>query len=502
MTGQKLEMLHVQGDQIVTPGGSPIHLRGTCVGGWMNMESFIDGYPGSEHGLRAAMAEILGASRAEFLFDRWLDHFFNENDVAYIRQCGANVVRLPLNYRHFERDDQPFRYLESGFHRLEQAVRWCEQHNLYVILDIHAAPGWQNPDWHSDNTTKGALLWQHPHFQDRFVALWQEIACRYQGRAVIAGYDLLNEPLCNEVSERLTGVYRPDWALFNRLYRRAVETIRGVDPDHIIFLEGDGFASRFLGLDEPFAGNLAYSSHNYNRAGWGPGAYPGMHREGYWDRRKLEEAFLEHEGTRFTRQVGAPLWVGEFGSVFNGPPGDRPDRLRGLDDQIGIFEQHGAHWTTWTYKDLGVMGWVNLDPDSPYMRLVKPVLEAKLEFLSDSWMYWLPSTPSKELLGDLAGLFVERFEQEGLNQKHIHGRLVRMALTETLGSMMQPLFACKFKDMSDNEIDDVFQSFRLERCKPNADLVGIVTKHMKQEAFSDQSSAVSDKRSPGAVYLL
>jgi hypothetical protein len=135
------------------------------------------------------------------------------------------------------------------------------------------------------------------------------------------------------------------------------------------------------------------------------------------------------------------------------------------------------------------------------MRLVKPVLEAKLEFLSDSWMYWLPATPAKGLLSDLAGLFVERFEQEGLDQKIVHGRLVRMALAETLGSMMQPLFARKFKDLSENEIDKVFQSFRLENCKPNEDVVRIVTKHMKPAAITGQPSVAGDQRSTGAVYL-
>jgi endoglucanase len=64
------------------------------------------------------------------------------------------------------------------------------------------------------------------------------------------------------------------------------------------------------------------------------------------------------------------LWVGEFGSAYNGPPDEVPDRLRAMDDQIGIFERHGAHWTTWTYKDVGVMGLAVLDPESEYLQRV------------------------------------------------------------------------------------------------------------------------------------
>src|SRR5262245_416094 len=100
-------MLQVRGDQIVDAAGKAVRLRGYCVGGWMNMENFINAFPGDEHGLRAALAELVGPSQAQFFFDRWLDYFFAEDDVAYLKSCGANVLRLPLNYRHFENDAAP-----------------------------------------------------------------------------------------------------------------------------------------------------------------------------------------------------------------------------------------------------------------------------------------------------------------------------------------------------------------------------------------------------------
>ncbi len=40
-----MDILQTKGNQIVTPDGQPIQLRSTGVGGWMNMENFIDGYP-------------------------------------------------------------------------------------------------------------------------------------------------------------------------------------------------------------------------------------------------------------------------------------------------------------------------------------------------------------------------------------------------------------------------------------------------------------------------
>ena len=343
-----MRMLSVKGSQIIDSSGKPIQLKGVCVGGWMNMEEFINGFPGSEHGMRAMLAQVLGVPKAHFFFERWLDYFFSEDDVAYLVSLGNTVVRLPINYRHFEDDAQPFKYLEAGFQRLEQAVGWCEKHGLYVILDLHSAQGWQNTDWHSDNSTRHVLFWQHPHFQDRFVALWEELARRFKGNPAIAGYNVMNEPVTNAPYGRYSNQYQPDWEAINRIYQRVVTAIRKIDPDHIIFLEGDYFSSRFSGFTPPFAENLVYSSHNYNSGGFGPGKYPGLIAGEQWGIEKQRQVFLNHEGTQFAQKYQIPLWVGELGAAFNGPKDEIPDRLRAMDDQIAVYNKYGTHWTAWT----------------------------------------------------------------------------------------------------------------------------------------------------------
>ncbi|HEY5466579.1 MAG TPA: cellulase family glycosylhydrolase, partial [Clostridia bacterium] len=162
-----MDFLQVTGSRIVDTDGNAVYLRGTCIGGWMNMEDFIDAYPGTESNIRKRVREVLGATRAEYFFDRLLDNFFSEDDIRFIKAAGATCVRLPLNYRHFESDDQPFVYKEAGFALLESAVRLCEKHGLYVILDMHAVQGWQNSHWHCDNERGASLFWTHRMFQDR-----------------------------------------------------------------------------------------------------------------------------------------------------------------------------------------------------------------------------------------------------------------------------------------------------------------------------------------------
>jgi len=138
--------------------------------------------------------------------------------------------------------------------------------------------------------------------------------------------------------------------------------IRAIDPDHIVFLEGDLFSREFDGLEPPFAANLVYSSHNYTDGGFGPGSYPGLINGEPWNVEKQTQVFLSASGTRFAQKYDVPLWVSEFGAVYNGPANEIPDRLRALDDQLAVFNQHGAHWTMWTYKDIHTMGWVQMRP--------------------------------------------------------------------------------------------------------------------------------------------
>ncbi len=470
------QTLRTRGRSIVDSAGREVRLRGTCAGGWMNLEDFINGYPGVEHGLRAVMRDVLGPQRAAFFFDRLADHFLAEDDVRYLASLGATALRLPVNYRRLERDDAPFTYREDGFRRLEQAVSWCAAHGIYAIIDLHAVQGWQNTDWHSDNGSRHALLWEHPHFQDRFVALWREIAQRFVGNPAVAGYNAMNEPLTGAPRGRLDAeAPPPDWAVLNRLYRRVVTEIRAVDPDHIVFLEGDQFSSRFDGLDAPFADNLVYSSHNYTGAGFGPGPYPGGEFWGRrWDRDVQREVLFTSEGARFAERHDVPLWVGEFGSVYSGPAAEEADRLRAVADQIDVVEEFGAHWTTWCYKDVGVMGLLEVDPESPYRRLTRPVTDAKTALHTDFWATWLPETRASTLATELAAT-IEAAIPGARPQHPATAHFLRgAALGNFAGPLLQPAYAGLFAGLSEEDLDAVLRSFAIDRCRPRAGLVDVL----------------------------
>jgi endoglucanase len=458
-----MDILSVKKDRIVDRQGKAVFLRGFAVGGWMNLEHFMNGYPGAEHQLRAVMAQELGEQKAQFFFNRLLDTFFTEEDVIFIRSLGASVIRLAVNYRHFEADDRPFHYLEAGFQRLGQALDWCRKHGLYVILDLHAVQGWQNSDWHCDNASRHSLFWGDRLYQDRFVALWQEFARRFKGDPAVAGYDLMNEPLVGapfgRFREHMTiqldhqRQYHPDWPRMNAVYQRAVEAIRAIDPDHIIFLEGDYFSNLFEGLTAPFAENLAYSSHTYNP---GPGANWGVDQQRQWH--------YAHEGTIFTRRHQVPLFAGEFGGGTSGDP-ERVEQLaRVIDGQAQLYNQEGDHWTIWNYKDIGAMGSVYLQPDSAYVRAIQPVLQAKLALEVDHFSGAPSQAPVKQKLAELARIIETEIQDPTLDSQVNQSYLEQHMLSGYAAQLMQKKFAQCFVGMSEDEIDQVLQSHLLRNC--------------------------------------
>src|SRR4051812_6971337 len=100
--------LRASGTRFVRSDGVPVHLRGVCLGGWLNMENFITGYSGNESLMRRTVADRIGADRAERFFERLLTRFFAEEDAAFLGDQGFTVARIAVGYKHLEDDARPF----------------------------------------------------------------------------------------------------------------------------------------------------------------------------------------------------------------------------------------------------------------------------------------------------------------------------------------------------------------------------------------------------------
>lgn len=451
------EILRVEGTRIMA-GTTPVLLRGFGLGGWMNMENFITGYPGTESQQRRALRRVLGDEGYTRFFDRFLSVFFTDEDAAFLRSLGVNSLRVPFNYRHFEDDDAPFVMKDEGFRLLDTVIDSCARHGIYTILDLHALPGAQNQHWHSDNPTQWAQFWSQRQFQDRVVNLWEHVAERYKDNPWVAGYNPVNEP-----ADAHGAAIRP-------FYRRLEAAIRAVDPRHILFLDGNRYSTQFDQLGDPMP-NCVYTAHDYALPGFADGGpYPGESRGKFVDRDVVEQTFLER--TAYMRATGTPIWVGEFGPVYTGDPARDAQRYRLLQDQLEIYRRHEASWALWTYKDIGLQGVVHADPDSAYLRRIAPVIEKKARLGVDSW----GSTDAgvRDILEPVEALFRTEFPEfqpyPWGAHRWIHGHIRHVMLAEA----MVDEFARAFEGVRPDEAERLADAFAFRESRVREPLAALL----------------------------
>jgi endoglucanase len=457
-----LPWISAAGPRLVDEAGNEVTLAGFGLGGWMNMEDFITGYAGNEEAMRRGLYRAMGGAAYDAFFEAFYESFLAEADARFMAGLGLNAARIAVNYRHFEDDAQPFELREEGFGRLDRAIDLLAAQGIYTIIDLHAAPGYQNHHWHSDNPTHQALFWLHPHFQDRVVHLWEALAERYKDRPEVAGYNPLNEP-ADESGEVLP-----------RFYRRLVSAIRAVDPRHLLFLDGNRYSTDFSCFDEPYD-NAVFATHDYAVPGIAADAtaYPGTVRGTYFDRDVLEETFLRR--TELMHRTGTPIWIGEFGPQYPADGAGQSWRLDLLRDQLDIYRRYDASWSLWTYKDVGLQGIVVADPESSYMRLTEPVRRLKAQLGTDAWGG--SDAGVRDILDPVDAVFERHFpDYEPYpwgRRRHVH-RLVRHIL---LAEPVAERFASLFEGISPARARELAASFRFESSIVRSELADVLREH-------------------------
>lgn len=433
------------------------------------MENFITGYPGHESSIRAAMLEVLGPSAYEYFFDRFLYHFFTESDAKFFKSLGLNCIRIPFNHRHFEDDMKPRVLKESGFKHLDRVIDLCANYGIYTILDMHTLPGGQSPGWHADNTTSYAAFWDYKDHQDRTVWLWEIFARRYKDNPWIAGYNLINEP-CDPKHVRLPAYYA-----------RLEKAIRAIDPHHILWLDGNTFAAEWHGFEEVLP-NTVYALHDYSTMGFPTGErYKGTDEQ----RAALEKQFLRK--AEFQRKHNVPIWNGEFGPVYANPEYEpdaesiNQDRYNMLAEQLRVYDKYQISWSIWLWKDVGLQGMVYTSPESPWNKLVKPMLEKKKRLQLDSWGQY-PSEEVDKLIIPLVNWIdlvsptaTKTYPTTWNTKRHIDRQVLQTFLAE---SFVQE-FAELFRGKSEAELEDLARSFSFKECVQRDGLNKIMADHAK-----------------------
>lgn len=344
----------------------PMLLKGVGIGNYMNIEHFMFGLPGTESQIRQVVERVYGAESSALFWNRFHAVYLTDADMAYWAGLGLNTLRLAINYRHFEADSNPGRYRSEGFELVDRVLEMADRHGLYIILDMHAAPGGQNPDWHSDNDTGTAQFWKHKTCRDRLISLWKALARRYKTHPRLGGYDLLNEPVPE--NRAVSG------QLISEFYHRAAAAIRSVDREHVLFIEGDFYAQdtrNFVPLKDP---QVACSVH----------FYPFFHTTPHQPRPSaaalMKTAFTLDD---IRERLKRPVWCGETGIPLDAEEPEEMALL--LQDTLSVFRKENISWSVWNGKDARAMGLIHPREDSPWMELcrkIKPVWNIGREMVS------------------------------------------------------------------------------------------------------------------------
>ncbi len=308
-SGVQAQFVRAEGTSIVDGDGNPLYLRGMNLGNWLLWEGYLmmgDFNYRTHTQFLESLAQAFGGNMAQAreFEHQWRLHYVTEQAIIDLKNLGFNSVRVPFHYNMFWQNGQ---LSDHGFQYIDRLIEWCTTHQVYILLDMHAAPGYQNPGDHSDNMDSNA---SQPRHTVRFwdgdnVAIasqvWRHIADRYKDEPIIWGYDLINEPVLQDGRE---------YELLPSLIAMR-NAIREVDNNHIIVAQGHWWASQdqyidwmepatqaATGVTQRWDDNLVYQTHHYvfGNPQWVPDLFGRVDR---------------------TNKLGVPLILGEYGEDTN-----------------------------------------------------------------------------------------------------------------------------------------------------------------------------------------
>ena len=262
-TANASNFVTIKGENLMDANGKRLYIVGTNLGNWLNPEGYMFDFKKTncEWMINDMVCELAGSDFAREFWQAFKDNYITEADIAYIKQTGANTIRLPFNYKLFTREDYMGKNDENeGFKQMDKVIDWCRKYDLHLILDMHDCPGGQTGD-NIDNGHGYPWLFESEASQQLFCQIWQKIASRYKDEPVILGYELMNEPIATMFSDSLRAALN---AKLEPLYKRATKAIREVDLNHIILLGGAQWNGNFEPFsDWKFDDKIMYTCHRY-----------------------------------------------------------------------------------------------------------------------------------------------------------------------------------------------------------------------------------------------
>ncbi len=313
----KEKFISVKGKEIIDTHGKPFLIRGTNLGNWLVPEGYMFKFKktNSPSQIHDMISQLIGPAEAADFWHSFLENYVTIDDIRFLKKTGMNSIRVPFNYKLFTVENYMGKNDSSrGFKLLDKVIDWCKAEGLYVILDMHCAPGGQTGD-NIDDSYGYPFLFENEQNQQLAVEIWTKIAKRYAKEPTVMGYDLLNEPVAHYFDTKSLNL------LIEPLYRKLTAAIRSVDKNHLIFYGGAQWNTNFNIFSEPFDQKAVYTFHKYGE------------QPNYGSIKR----FIE-----FREKHNVPIYIGETGE--------------NTDEWVGEFrnllEKNNIGWHFWPYKKL------------------------------------------------------------------------------------------------------------------------------------------------------
>lgn len=331
------QFITINGPDLVAPDGSKFFIKGTNLGNWLNPEGYMFNFRKTNSGrmINEMFSQLVGPDFTAEFWRAFKDNYITRDDIRFIASTGSNTIRLPFHYKLFTDEDyMGLSAVQDGFERIDTLVEWCREEGIYIILDMHDAPGGQTGD-NIDDSYGYPWLFESEASQQLFCDIWTRIAERYKDEPVILGYDVMNEPIApyfenvEEINAKLEG-----------MYKMVTAAIRTVDTGHIIMLGGAQWNSNFKPLGQPFDDKIMYTCHRY---GGEPTA-------------DAIRSYIE-----FRDRVNRPMYMGEIG--------------HNTDEWMAAFcrtmEENNIGWTFWPYKKMNGSCFASITPPAGWEKIVE-----------------------------------------------------------------------------------------------------------------------------------
>ncbi len=266
-----------------------------------------------------------------------------------IRAAGFSHVRINLHPFHFMEDAAPYTIAPAWLETLDWAVAQSLENNLLAILDMHEF---------------GALGEDPAGLKPKFLAVWRQLASRFQGYPETVLFELLNEP-----NKALTA------SLWNDYLKEPYAIIRQANPNRCLVI-GPSFWNNVDYLDQlqlpENDPNLIVTVHYYKPMSF-------THQGAPWTEHvdQLGIQFLDkdkpfiHEDfarvDRWAKQYHHPVYLGEFGAYDKA---EMASRVRYTDYVARLAESFGWSWGYWQFDSDFIA--YNIDQD----HWVQPILNA------------------------------------------------------------------------------------------------------------------------------